>query len=134
MATAGAGWYLLALVCCAPCPLHMTPHGAPTTHLNLPPALPSPLRRFHGIQPSKNTREKRAKKAAEEVAKKRASSELGATSEKSSLQQMKEVGGGQPACACGRASLDAGVRRVRPRAPPGNLVPVSAELQAHLSC
>ncbi|KAI7842246.1 hypothetical protein COHA_003887, partial [Chlorella ohadii] len=47
--------------------------------------------RFHGIQPSKNTRERRAKKAAEEVAKKRAASELGATSEKSSLQQMKEV-------------------------------------------
>ncbi|PRW60335.1 SART-1 family DOT2 [Chlorella sorokiniana] len=47
--------------------------------------------RFHGIQPSKNTRERRAKKAAEEVAKKRAASELGATAEKSSLQQMKEV-------------------------------------------
>ncbi len=52
----------------------------------------SPNRSFHGIQPSKNTRERRAKKAAEEVAKKRAASELGATSEKSSLQQMKEVG------------------------------------------
>lgn len=47
---------------------------------------------FHGIQPSKNTRERRAKKAAEEVAKKRMASETGATAEKSSLQQMKEVG------------------------------------------
>lgn len=53
---------------------------------------PHPPCSFHGIQPSKNTRERRAKKAAEEVAKKRMASETGATAEKSSLQQMKEVG------------------------------------------
>ncbi|KAL4437375.1 hypothetical protein ABPG75_004514 [Micractinium tetrahymenae] len=47
--------------------------------------------RFHGIQPSKNTRERRAKKAAEEIAKKRLASEEGATSNAASLTQMKQV-------------------------------------------
>ncbi|KAL4429830.1 hypothetical protein ABPG77_010947 [Micractinium sp. CCAP 211/92] len=47
--------------------------------------------RFHGIQPSKNTRERRAKKAAEEIAKKRLASEEGATSNAASLAQMKQV-------------------------------------------
>lgn len=55
-------------------------------------ALPLP-RSFHGIQPSKNTRERRAKKAAEEIAKKRLASEEGATSNAASLAQMKQASG-----------------------------------------
>ncbi|KAI3429836.1 hypothetical protein D9Q98_010149 [Chlorella vulgaris] len=47
--------------------------------------------RFHGIQPSKNSREKRAKKAAEEVAKKKLASDVGATSGSASLAHMKQV-------------------------------------------
>ena len=47
--------------------------------------------RFHGIQPSKNSREKRAKKAAEEIAKKKLASDVGATSSTASLAHMKEV-------------------------------------------
>ncbi|KAL4855087.1 SART-1 family protein DOT2 [Chlorella vulgaris] len=47
--------------------------------------------RFHGIQPSKNSREKRQKKAAEEVAKKKLASDVGATSGSASLAHMKQV-------------------------------------------
>jgi len=65
---------------CTPRPLRLHPR----------PQLPCS---FHGIQPSKNTREKRAKKAAEEIAKKRVASEVGVTSNAGSLEQMKQVGG-----------------------------------------
>lgn len=53
--------------------------------------VPTPSCRFHGIQPSKNSREKRAKKAAEEVAKKKLASDVGATSGSASLAHMKQV-------------------------------------------
>lgn len=66
-------------------------HGRLPIH-NLTPSPCWPLpRSFHGIQPSKNTRERRAQKAAEEIAKKRAASEAGSSAPAGSLQQMKQV-------------------------------------------
>lgn len=72
---------------------------------------PTPVRRFHGIQPSKNTRERRAKKAAEEIAKKRLASEEGATSNVASLAQMKQASRAAqappgPCSSCGQLSCN----------------------------
>lgn len=56
--------------------------------------------RFHGIQPSKNSREKRQKKAAEEVAKKKTTSGAGMAGASGSLTQMQQVRCGGRLAVC----------------------------------